>query len=84
MNIKYIFKRLQDGMLSDILNETKWIYQYAKKYRLFLFAYTLLGLTNTFTTLLSSLVSRNLVDIITGGSYPAIFPVGSISKWTRI
>ncbi len=78
MNIKYIFKRLQDGMLSDILNETKWIYQYAKKYRLFLFAYTLLGLTNTFTTLLSSLVSRNLVDIITGGRTEELFKTFSL------
>ena len=44
----------------------KWIYGYGRRYVWAIIFYTLLGMTGTVVTLLSSLVSKDLVDIITG------------------
>lgn len=46
--------------------QTKWIYQYARRYWLAMLFYTTLGLTGTLVSLASGLLSRDLVDIITG------------------
>ena len=44
----------------------RWIYRYGRLYWKAMVFYTLLGLTGTATSLLGSLISKNLVDIITG------------------
>lgn len=49
-----------------ILARIKWIYNYAKHYWFVMCFYTLLGLVGIGVSLLSSMVSKNLVDIITG------------------
>ncbi len=64
--IKHIIKRIQEGMLKDMWLQTKWIYSYAKRYWLAMIFYTLMGLSGTILSLLSSLISRDLVDMITG------------------
>ncbi len=46
--------------------QTLWIYGYAKRYWPAMIFYTLLGMTGTVVSLLSSLVTRDMVDIITG------------------
>ena len=46
--------------------QTLWIYQYARNYWLTMVFYTLLGMVGTAVALLTSLVSKDLVDIITG------------------
>lgn len=63
---KHYTKRLREGALRDIWKETVWIYQYAKHYRKAMVFYTVLGLFGTVVGLLSSLISRDMVDIITG------------------
>lgn len=47
-------------------HETLWIYQYARHYWKQMAFYTALGLVNTAFSLVSSLISRDMVDIITG------------------
>lgn len=66
MTMKHIIKKLKQGMLKEVWAGTKWIYQYAKRYKKAIIIYTLLGLIGTAISLLSSLVSKDLVDIITG------------------
>lgn len=53
-------------MLKDMWHETLWIYQYARHYWKQMAFYTALGLVNTAFSLVSSLISRDMVDIITG------------------
>ena len=53
-------------MLKDMWHETLWIYQYARHYWKQMVFYTALGLVNTAFSLVSSLISRDMVDIITG------------------
>lgn len=64
--MKHVAHRIQDGTLKDMFSQTKWIYQYARRYWLAIIFYTLIGLIGTVVSLGSSLVSKDLVDIITG------------------
>ncbi len=52
--------------LKGYKEQLKWIYQYARHYVGAMIFYTLLGFVGIGTGLLSSLVSKDLVDIITG------------------
>lgn len=64
--IKFILGRIRAGRLQDMWKQTLWIYQYARHYWMAMLFYTLLGMIGTIISLLVSLVSRDLVDIITG------------------
>ncbi|MCD8014031.1 MAG: ABC transporter ATP-binding protein/permease [Lachnospiraceae bacterium] len=64
--LAFYWGRIKAGRLKDFIAQTKWIYSYARRYWLPMVFYTALGLTGTVVSLLSSLVSRDLVDIITG------------------
>ena len=64
--LTFILKRIREGRLQEMWRETLWIYGYAKHYWPAMIFYTLLGLSGTLISLLSSFLSRDLVDIITG------------------
>lgn len=70
MNMKeklaFIIRRIKEGRLKEMYRQTKWIYGYAKHHWLAMIMYTLLGMVSTVVSLLTSMVSRDLVDIITG------------------
>ena len=57
---------MKEGALHEIWDETIWIYEYARHYWKAMIFYTLLGLTGTAISLISSMISRDMVDIITG------------------
>lgn len=59
-------ERIKEGMLRDMWRQTLWIYEYARLYWKQMIFYTLLGLAGTLVSLISSLISRDMVDIITG------------------
>lgn len=58
-------ERIKEGMLRDMWRQTLWIYEYARLYWKQMIFYTLLGLAGTLVSLISSLISRDMVDIIT-------------------
>jgi len=64
--IQFYFKRIKEGRLQEMWQQTQWIYSYARHYWKAMIFYTLLGMVGTVISLLSSLVSKDLVDIITG------------------
>ncbi|MCM1056188.1 MAG: ABC transporter ATP-binding protein/permease [Firmicutes bacterium] len=72
--VKFYMGRIKAGRIQEMLRQTKWIYEYARHYWLAMIFYTLLGLTGTVVSLLSSFVSRDLVNIITG------FQAGEVVK----
>lgn len=63
---QFYLSRIKAGRLQEMWRQTKWIYQYARRYWLAMVFYTLLGLVGTVISLLTSFVSRDLVNIITG------------------
>ncbi|MBP3568928.1 MAG: ABC transporter ATP-binding protein [Lachnospiraceae bacterium] len=64
--LQFYVKRIKEGRLQEMWKQTKWVYQYARRYWKAMFFYTLLGMTGTVVSLLAGLVSKDLVDIITG------------------
>ncbi len=68
----FYIERIKAGRLQEMLAQTKWIYGYARRYWKAMIFYTLLGLASTVASLASSLVSRDLVDIITGHNAGAL------------
>ncbi len=57
---------IKNGKLRERWKQVKWIYQYGKKHWPSMIFYTILGMTGTVVSLISSLISKDLVDIITG------------------
>ena len=57
---------MKDGSLKRMAEEIIWIYQYARKYWKSMIFYTLIGLSGVAVGLAGSLVSKDLVDIVTG------------------
>lgn len=65
-NIRFFIGRIKAGRLQEMRQQTLWIYQYARHYWMVMIFYTMLGMFGTVVSLVSGLVSRDLVDIITG------------------
>jgi len=59
-------KRIKEGRLKEIATQILWMYKYLKSNVWWLVLFTALGFSGTITMLISSLVSRDMVDIITG------------------
>lgn len=64
--VRFLIGRIKAGRLGEMWKQTLWIYQYARHYWLTMIFYTVLGMVGTVVALLISLVSKDLVDIITG------------------
>lgn len=64
--LAFFIRRIKEGRLKEMYRQTKWIYAYARRHWLAMIMYTALGMVSTVISLLASMVSRDLVDIITG------------------
>ncbi len=64
--LQFYINRIKAGRLQEMWKQTIWIYQYAKRYWPAMMLYTVLGMSGSVIALLSGLVSKELVDIITG------------------
>ena len=64
--VKHYISQIKKGRLKELAAQLGWIYQYARQHIRYIAFYTVLGLSGTIISLVSSLVSRDLVDIITG------------------
>lgn len=64
--LQYYVNKVKSGRIQEMYFQIKWIYQYAKHYWKSMFFYTLIGMVGTIIGLLVSLVSKEVVDIITG------------------
>ncbi len=64
--IQTLINKIDDGTFRDFWQDWKWIFSFSKKYRLIIFCYTLLGIGSATLGLVSSVVSKYLIDIVTG------------------
>lgn len=64
--IAFIVGRIRAGRLQEMWRQTRWIYQYGRRYGFAMLFYTILGMVGTVISLCVSWVSKDLVDIITG------------------
>ena len=63
--VQFYLRRIREGRLKEMINQTIWIYTYVRKYWLSILIYTGIGLVGTGTSLATSLLSKDLVDIVT-------------------
>lgn len=64
--IKKLIRKIKQGMIQEMWLEAKWMYQYAKKYKLAIVYYIVLGIFGTGMGLAGSMASKYLIDAVTG------------------
>ena len=65
-SLEILVKKWADGSITEIFNDWKWILSYSKKYKWAIVYSTIMGLIGTTMGLVSSVVSKYLLDIIVG------------------
>lgn len=64
--IRRIAQRIREGRLRELLAQARWMARYIRRYWLLIGGYTLLNMTGSVLGLGTSMVSRTLVDSVTG------------------
>lgn len=65
-SLNILASRWVDGTFTEIIDDWKWIFTYSARHKGAIVFYTVLGLLSTTLGLISSVVSKYLLDIITG------------------
>ena len=65
-SIKIIINKIRDGSIKQMWIEFKWMFSYAKKYKKEIAFYIFLGMFSTVMSLVSSIASKELIDVVTG------------------
>lgn len=78
MNVlKKIICKIKEGMLKELLSELLWVYGYGLHYKKSILWYIFLGFFGTATGLLSSVLSKYIIDAVTGIDTIAIIPAAA-------
>lgn len=65
-SIKMLIEKLKDGSIKEMWEEIKWMFSYGKNYKKEIVFYTILGVFSTVMSLISSVASKELINIVTG------------------
>ena len=76
-DIRRIIRRIKEGRLKQLIAELLWMYAYVRKYWLLIGVYVLLGASGSVLALGTSMVSRDLVDAVTGVNSQEIIGVAA-------
>ena len=75
--LKHYHTRIKEGRLKEFVSQWLWIGSYIKRYWLLILIYTILGASGSALGLGTSMVSRNLIDAVTGQNTDNILSVAS-------
>ena len=75
--LKHILTRIREGRLKQLISEMLWMYIYVRRFWLMIVIYVLLGASGSILGLGTSMVSRDLVDAVTGVSSSGILQVAA-------
>lgn len=64
--VQLLLDRMDDGTYREFLADWRWIFSFSANYKCSILIYTLMGIFSTSMGLVSSVVSKYLIDIITG------------------
>lgn len=64
--LKHYKKRIEEGRLKEIVDQWLWMGIYIRRYWFLILVYTLLGASGSILGLGTSMISRNLIDTVTG------------------
>lgn len=59
-------RKLNRGLLRDVLHETRWIYHHTRAYKKAILIYILIGLLTTVLSMVSAILSKHLINYIIG------------------
>ena len=65
-SLSTLYKRYKEGTFGEIVDDWKWIFSYSKKYKGTIKFYILLGFASSTLSLAAGVVSKYIIDIITG------------------
>lgn len=65
-SIKILIEKFKDGSIKEMWEEIKWMFSYGKNYKKEIVFYTILGVFSTVMSLISSVASKELINIVTG------------------
>lgn len=65
-SLEFFRDKIRDDELSDIVNDWRWVFSYAGRYRWQIILFTLLGIAGATFSLVSSVSNKFMVDIVTG------------------
>ena len=77
-DVKRIIQRIKEGRLKQITGEVLWMYAYVRRYWLLIGIYVLLGASGSVLSLGTSVVSKDLVDSVTGVNSKGIVQVACL------
>lgn len=83
-SIQMLLDKVDDGTFRDFWQDWKWIFSFSKKYKLVIALYTLLGVGSTTLGLVSSVVSKYMIDIVTGYKYDKLISLGLIMLFSTV
>lgn len=76
--LKHYQTRIKEGRLEEFISQWVWIGRYIKQYWLLIAVYTGLGASGSLLGLGTSMVSKNLIDAVTGQNSDNILSVASL------
>ena len=65
-SLETLVRRWKDGTFGEIVDDWKWIFSYSARYKGVIAFYLFLGIFSTTLSLVSSVASKYIIDIITG------------------
>ena len=77
-DVKRIIQRIREGRLKQLTGEILWMYAYVRRYWLLIAVYVLLGASGSVLGLGTSVVSKDLVDAVTGVNSRGIVQVACL------
>lgn len=77
-DIKRIIQKIREGRLKQLFRELLWMYVYVRRYWLLIGVYIFLGASGSLLSLGTTMVSRDLVDAVTGVSSAAILQTAAV------
>lgn len=76
--VQFIIDKIDDGTYSEFLGDWKWIFSFSKKYTRVIIFYTCLGIFSSSLSLVSSVASKYMIDIITGYEVSKLWVLAAI------
>ena len=65
-SLSILYSRWKEGTYTEIIDDWKWIFSYSRRYRGTITLYIVLGIFSSTLALVSSVVSKHIIDIVTG------------------
>lgn len=65
-SVRELRRRMKDGTFREIVDDWKWIFSYSKRYWWAIAFYIITGILSTSLSLVSSILAKEMIDIIVG------------------